>query len=273
MLYWPLVNFVTTTLYILMLITLPFSRIYSAVFLFALIGFWSRLPGVAIPSPLYILYLADFIDFFTVIITIHLGPMEGAVFSFSLNIVSRMCGNFPYWMGVIKDSAAQAIACFAVPLIYSLSGGNIVMTMTIYTVLRALLFFPMRIIPDGTSWVYFIFYDMIGATIAMTGINIFYAKIFGSYIDSLLQQGLKFNWMFFLIITAIIYVLRKKAAKQTEQRFKSIPSQIFEISSLFIKRFLTKKEDKKKRQSSYNEQEMMEIKQAVVGYDNNKKWN
>lgn len=44
------------------------------------------------PHLFYILYLADFVDFFSLIVAVNVGGPIGAVFAFSMNMVSQMCG-------------------------------------------------------------------------------------------------------------------------------------------------------------------------------------
>ena len=67
--HWPVALFITAVLYILTIVCLPFNQTYSTLFMFAIISFWSRLPGVGIPSPMLFLYFMDVIDFFSVIIS------------------------------------------------------------------------------------------------------------------------------------------------------------------------------------------------------------
>ena len=78
---WPIIIVTTITLYALTILTLPFNAIYATILLFSLISFWSRLPGVCIYEPVSIIYLMDFVDIFSIIIAIYIGPAQGATFS------------------------------------------------------------------------------------------------------------------------------------------------------------------------------------------------
>lgn len=95
MLNWPLILFTTLTLYILIILCLPFSALYATIFLFALIAFWSRMPGVGVPHPFYILYNADVVDIFTLLISINVGIFPAIVFTVFCNMWSRMVGVYP----------------------------------------------------------------------------------------------------------------------------------------------------------------------------------
>lgn len=202
-LYWPAIIVITIVLYVLTLVFLPFNSTYSTVFLFGLVSFWSRLPGVGMPSPLYILYLADFVDFFSLIVAVNLGGFYGGVFSVVLNLGSRACGVYPTWMGVAKDSIAQFVTCLIIPFVYIAVGQDIFLAMIWYSIIRLLMFFPLRILPVETSFPQFLVL-MVASGSAVLAINAVYAKLFGNFFDGLLQKGVQFSWILFLIVTVVI---------------------------------------------------------------------
>jgi len=194
---------VTTVLYALIIINLPFNPVASTIFLFAIISYWSRLPGVGIPSPFFILYLADLVDLFSLLIAVNLGGIYGAIFSLFGNIGSRMAGITPYWSGVMKDGIIQFFICLIIPFIYSATGGNIVMTMMIYTIIRRMGFIVLWLIyPDLSLGEFCVIW--VGVTFASLTINAFYAKYFGGFFDGLLQSGVSFNWPMFIFVTIIV---------------------------------------------------------------------
>lgn len=205
MLNWPLVIVSTLVLYILTLITLPFSPANASVFLFAIVALWSRLPGVGMPSPLYILYLADMVDLFSMIVAINVGSVQGVIFTICLNLGSRAMGVFPTWISVVKDAIGQSVACLVIPFIYTAIGGNIVMAMVWYTVIRMLMLFPLRLLPVEVSFPQFLML-LPAAGAAQILINGFYAKLFGNFFNNLMQKGVEFNWILFLAVTVVILV-------------------------------------------------------------------
>jgi hypothetical protein len=206
--FWPLVIFVTVILYGLLLLFLPFSPQAATIMLFSIISFWSRLPGVGIPSPFYILYLTDLVDFFSMILAINIGGIPAAIFTFLINMVSRAAGNFPNWIAVFDDAVAQALVCLIIPFVHVLTGGDILVTMVWYSVLRLIVNIPIiMLIPDGTSLPRLIV-EVIVSGSALIAINAFYARLFGNFFDSLLKGGVEFSWILFLLVTIVIFLFR-----------------------------------------------------------------
>jgi hypothetical protein len=205
MLNWPLVLVYTALLYALMLVTLPFNQAYASIFLFQIIAFWSRLPGVGMPHPLYILYAADVIDIFSCIVAINIGGIEGAIFSFAGNLISRACGVFPSWTLVMEDTISQGLTCLVIPFINAAIGGNILVSIVIYSILRCVFAMPMDWFTYNVPRVQWIIEWILGIVV-LFGVNIFYAKIFGNFFNGLLVKGVEFNWILFIFATLVIII-------------------------------------------------------------------
>jgi hypothetical protein len=203
--FWPIVFLFTGILYLLLLLFLPFSSEWATVMLFAIISFWSRLPGVGMPSPFYVLYLADFVDFFSLIVAVNIGGLAGGIFAFSLNMLSRLVGVYPGWILVTKDAISQFFVCLIIPFIHVALGGDIFISMIWYSILRILMFFPLRLLPNELPFPQALV-NIIGGGIAVLFINASYARLFGKFFDGILEQGISFNWLLFLIVTAVILV-------------------------------------------------------------------
>lgn len=224
-LHWSLVWPISIGLYALSLLLIPLSITYSMVFLFALFGFWSRLPGVGIPTPFYLFYLMDFVDFFSLVVAVNIGGIQGALFSAFLNLSSRMCGITPAWVGVAKDTVAQFMVCLIIPFVYTWTGSGIVMGMVWYTILRLIMFFPMQVFFPTRSWTSFLTDVIICLPLAIF-INVFYAKILGNFLTETLQQGVAFNWTLFIIATVVMLcILFMKHSKKLLNKGKSIISK------------------------------------------------
>ncbi|MCB9359396.1 hypothetical protein H6503_05675 [Candidatus Woesearchaeota archaeon] len=200
---WPVIITVTVINYAMIILLLPFNPVLATVFLFGLIGFWSRLPGAGINDPLFIFYATDLVDIFALIITINLGWPVAAAFVWIVNTLPRLAGIYPPWSAIIEDNAAQSITCMITPLIYSITG-DILVTMAVYTTVRNLIMLPTSyflrprpFIEWAASWVAWF--------IAIYLVNTFYAKIFGGYFDSLLQNGASFDWILFLFASIVIF--------------------------------------------------------------------
>jgi len=205
MLNWPLIIATTVVLYVFILIMLPFNILYATVALFMLIAFWSRLLGVSIPHPFFILYHTDLVDLFALILAINLGPGPAIFVVFFGNLWSRACGVYPEWGAVFSDTLSMSTTCLLSPLFFALTGGDILMTMIIFTFVRFLLwqpfdmlFFPVSIAQKVMMWIV--------ELPAMMIINSLYAQFFGGFLDGLLQSGAVFSWPLFFIATIVILV-------------------------------------------------------------------
>jgi Sec-independent protein translocase protein TatA len=205
MLNWPIIITVTGISYLLMILFLPFNPLYATIILFGIIAFWSRLPGVGMYSPFYILYFLDFVDFFSLILAVHIGGFQAAIFSATINLGSRMVGVTPSWLGVFKDTIAQFLTCLIIPYIHVLTGGDIFISMIWYSVIRLLWFFPMRLLPVETSFPQFLSILVVGEG-SLIIINGLYVKLFGGFLNRLLLSGATFSWVLFLFVTAVILV-------------------------------------------------------------------
>jgi hypothetical protein len=208
MINWPIVLMTTVVLYALTILSLPFSAVYASVFLFAIIAFWSRLPGVGIPHPLFILYNTDFVDLFALLLAINLGPHWGIAMVIFGNVWSRVAGVHPEWGAIGSDTGSMSLACLAAPLCHSLMGGDILMTMIAFTTIRWILWQPMDLIFWPQVWGnigHKIMLTLVGAP-SLFLINIFYTQIFGDFFDNLLKAGVQFNWILFFFVTIVITI-------------------------------------------------------------------
>jgi hypothetical protein len=203
---WPLVISITVFLYSLILLFFPFSTAAASTVLLVLIGFWSRLPGVGFMSPFQLLHIADMVDFICIIIAINIGGVQAAVISVFLNLSSRLCGITPGWILVLKDTIAQFAVCLIIPFIHIVTGESILMTIVWYSLLRLIMFFPIRFItPPINPFPQFVINMIIGAFLLFL-VNITYAKIFGWAFESMLGTQAGFNWLIFLIATVVILI-------------------------------------------------------------------
>lgn len=205
-LHWPFVIATTAVLYVLILISLPFNSELSTIFLFALIAYWSRLPGCGIPSPFFILYQMDIVDMLSMLISIHVSPFTGAIFSIFGNMWSRIAGITPYFSGVVKDSVIMAIICLITPWLYVLSGHDVFMCMMLFTIIRRIGFIILWFaypVPGPAQFVVM----WTGVTFVTLTINAFYARYFGPFFDSLLNKGVVFNWPLFIFATIVVVTL------------------------------------------------------------------
>lgn len=266
---WPLVLSTTVILYVLILVTLPFNAVYATVFLFTLIGFWSRLPGVGIIHPFYILYLMDLIDIFTVVIAVNLGGLYGGVYALFGNLWSRACGVYPEWNGIISDSFAQFFAALVLPLFHAAMGGDVLVSIIIFSFLRLAFIIPLDQIFYRIPFVKYVIEIVLGGG-ALLLINVLYAKIFGSFFDNLMQKGVQFSWVLFLFATIVILVFYisvfgKKSSKK-QNPVKNV-AKIMHAQKNKLAMNKKKNVHKRKVENSKEVDDMMEIKRNL-GNDN-----
>lgn len=215
--HWPIVFVTSIVLYVLMLVTLPFNSRTSMVFLFLLIAFWSRLPGVGIPSPMFALYHLDLVDLFSLIVAVNVGGLAGAMFALFGNIVSRAAGIFPTWQGVMNDAISQAIICLFIPIIHAYTG-SIFTSMVIYTIIRRLGFIVGYFVYPQAPFFYYFLVLWPGSTFISLTVNGFYSRYFGNYFNGLMQSGVKFNFVLFVIATVIMFTMwRLMIGKRTHK--------------------------------------------------------
>ena len=175
---WPLVFLTTVSLYVFIIVLLPFNPLYATLLLFTLIGYWSRIPGVGIHHPFFILYQMDVIDIFMILIAINLGPVPAIIFIWFCNMVSRVAGVYPDWSGVVQDGILLTITALVAPLLNIIVGGNLIAIVTIYSVFRPIGFFLFNFIWPRMSWPQRVITSIVaGGEVFL--INIFYAKLFG----------------------------------------------------------------------------------------------
>ncbi|MCB9359556.1 hypothetical protein H6503_06515 [Candidatus Woesearchaeota archaeon] len=189
-----------------MIALLPFSITGSVILLFTLIAFWSRLPGIAIATPLWILYMIDLVDLFSMIVAINVGGFAGAVIAAFCNLVPRIAGITPPWSDVIKDTIIQPMICLVIPFIYSFVQ-DLAACMVIYTLLRQLGFFIANFVyPEHGSFPQFLVI-FVSYTSTQTFINYLYGKYFGGFFDGLLNSGVSFNiWLLLFATACLIFV-------------------------------------------------------------------
>ncbi len=225
---WPLIIGTTGLIYLLIILTLPISNVAATIMLFSLIAFWSRLPGVCIYEPISIIYLTDFVDIFSIIIAIFVGPLEGATFSLIWNLYPRLCGPYHTWPALMKDAGIQAILYLLCPLFFAITG-SLATVVAIYSILRLFLFWVVSIFLPTRGFVEQTVRLVISG-VALFFINMLYVKIFGNFFTNLLEKGATFSWTLFLISTVIILIFSifvlgfspKKTSKKIGKRIVKI---------------------------------------------------
>lgn len=257
---WPLIIVTTIVLYVLTILFLPLSTVYATIMLFSLIAFWSQLPGFCIMEPVRFLYMMDFVDIFSVIIAIYVGPFQAAGFALFWNVYPRLCGAYLSYIAIIKDGLAQAILCFFVPVFFAITGGDLLMVVIIFSILRLPLFFLLCLIVPHRSIPEQLFHIAVAGA-AVLIINSFYAKIFGDFFSSLLFKGASFSWILFLVATIVILVFAITVFGFSPKRAASqVGGNLFRMAR---KRRRKKKQTQESQHHSREMDEMKRIKESI----------
>jgi len=251
-LQWPVVLVTTIALYALVILNLPLSNVRATIFLFALIAFWSRLPGVGIPHPFWILYNLDLVDVFTIIISINVGPLQAATFAFSINMWSRVCGCYPDWMGLTKDAIFQSFLALFLPFLYGATQSLAFITV-FFTLGRSVLYLTVGMLIPHRSFPNQIMTE-IQFQSSLIFINLFYVSIFGNYFGKLLQKGISFSWSLFLFATAVIFVFYITFYRNPHKKKKNILKKV-------VKAAVNKKNENIKKPDS-DQDDMKFVKEA-----------
>lgn len=261
MINWPLVLLTTAILYVLTIVTLPFNSVYATVFLFSIIAFWSRLPGVGIPHPLFILYNTDVVDLFALLFTINIGPHAGIALVIFGNIWSRFCGVHPEWGAVLSDTGSLSVACLVAPFLNNIFEGDILVTMIAFTVVRWIMWQPMDLIFWPQVWaniMHKISLTLIGFPVIIL-INGFYAKLFGDFFSNLLKAGVVFNWMLFFFVTAVIIIFYGSVFGFSKFQTKAVRKTVKHV----IKKAIPAKSAKNAHDDSKELDEMRRIRDQI----------
>ena len=95
--------------------------------------------------------------------------------------------------------------CLYVIILNVVAGGDLVLVILIYSVVRPIYFFLMNFLWPRSSVIERLI-TSIGAGFCVFIINAFYAKLFGSFFENLLQKGVAFSWTLFLFASLVILI-------------------------------------------------------------------
>jgi len=199
------------------------------------------LPGVGIPHPLFILYNTDFVDLFALLLTVNLGVHWGIALVVFGNMWSRLCGVHPEWGAVMSDTLSLSTSCLFMPWIHPLVGGNILMSMIVFTGIRWVFWQVYDVFVWPQVWANFmhkVMLTLIGVPVIFA-INAFYAKVFGNFFDNLLKSGVVFNWILFFFVTAVITIFYLSVFGFSKKHSKAVKKTVRKV----IKRRIIKTKD------------------------------
>jgi len=199
---WKPLFMTTIAMYLLVIILWIFQSHYATIVLIGILCLWSRIPCMMSMFTKDV----DVIDFFVVFLAINLGGVFAGFFGMFMMFFSRIFGPGEPLDYTVKDSIAFLFGGLMTPLFYFLTGGNILLTMYLFTIFGRYGIYLLIdfIFIKGMFWT-----DM-GFVVA--GIPIAYfsntilTSIFGDYLTTLFDSGLKLDLGLFLFVTVVIGV-------------------------------------------------------------------
>jgi hypothetical protein len=191
----------TIVLYLLVLLLAFPAPIAATVLLFAIIAIWSRVPC----------FISEFtkdleiVDFTTVVVTIYVGPVVGALFGSGIILGTRLFGPTEMLSYTIRDSICFFFGAFAASFMFAVTGGNVLVTMFSLTFVRYTLYPVLGLLFSPGLFVLDAIILSVSAPVAIMS-NLFLVKVFGNSFDTMFEAGATLNWWLFLFVTVIIAV-------------------------------------------------------------------
>ena len=208
-------------LFLFSLFLIPFNTTLSTLFMFAVVGLWSRVPA----------FLSSFtkdseiIDFLSFVISISLGGLAGGLFGCLLMLFSRIFAPLEYPGYTIKDAVALFVSGISAPFIFFLTGGNMLLSMYGFTVVRYIIYILLTAFFEPQWMMLELGYCFLGIFTSYLS-NTIMISVFGDFTTNILKTGIGFNFsifvfifivLFFVFFTKIIEILKfkKKPSKKT----------------------------------------------------------
>jgi hypothetical protein len=211
---WKPIKVVSVIMYSLVLLMFPFSQFWATIMLFALICFWSRIPA------LISMFTKEFevIDFFTVMIAIHVNGLFAAVFGAFLMMFTRIFGPREWFIFTVKNSIGIFIGGLLTPLFYSLTGSALY-TMYCFTIVRYILLIITTIIIEPEYLMLEIGISSVAIFMAFF-LNTVIMKTFEPVLNRVMASGVVFDWSIFFFATIVIgfFYASSRIAKLLEAR-------------------------------------------------------
>ncbi|MBW3003485.1 hypothetical protein KY337_02895 [Candidatus Woesearchaeota archaeon] len=195
---WKPLKWVSGAIYAIVVLLAPLSSFWSVIFLFGLISLWSRVPCLVSKFTKDL----DVIDFFVVMLGIHVGGTFGGIFGATTMMFSRIFGPREWFLYTVKDSISIMICGFMTPVFYAIFG-NALHCLYAFTILRWALYLLLTA---------FIEPHYMGLEIGLCTIgsvksyiyNTFVMKTFEPHLLKVFEGGLHFSWTLFLFATAVV---------------------------------------------------------------------
>jgi len=220
---WKPLKVVSLIIYILVILLIPISQFWSVIILFALIALWSRVPCLV---SMFTKDL-DVVDFFTVMLAIHVGGLFGGIFGFIVMMFSRLFGPNEWFLYTLKDAISIMVSGFLAPLFYNLFGSAL-LTLYAFTITRWVLYLGLTALIEP---------EYMGLELGLCSIgtlksylyNTFVMKTFEGALLGVFAGGVHFSIGLFMVATGVIagFYVVGKVAKLLEKVFPRTEDKLF----------------------------------------------
>jgi hypothetical protein len=191
----------------------------ATLMLFGIVALWSRVPAMMT------MFTRDteVVDFFTVIIALHMGPLIAAFFGSGMILFSRIFGPLEDLDYTIKESILFFVGAFFSYYVYTWFGASIMVTMFSFTFIRYSLAPVLDLVTTPGKVFLTLIILTVSAPIAVIS-NLLLVNIFGESLDVIFAKGAVISWELLLFVTVIIvgfFLVSKFMFNEEQKRVES----------------------------------------------------
>ncbi|MBT3298563.1 hypothetical protein HN385_06560 [archaeon] len=221
---WKPLKVVSFIMYILVVMLIPISQFWSVILLFALICLWSRIPCLI---SMFTKDL-DVIDFFVVMLAIHVGGIFAGIFGFTIMMFSRIFGPREWFLYTFKDATSMMICGFMTPLFYATTGSSALLSLYAFTITRWIIYLFLTVILEPEAMGLELSLCTLGSLKSYL-YNTFVMKSFEKHLEKVFLGGVHFSIGLFLAATAVvgIFLLISKFGKHLSYIFPKTEEPMF----------------------------------------------
>jgi len=219
---WKPLYYTSIGLFIISIVSFPFSSTWSIIIVLFLVSLWSRIPGFIH----FIFNQLSLNDFFIFIISAHVNGLIGGLFGVSTMLAGQFFGPNTWPPYTFRSCVSYFVGGLSVPLILNFTGGvNIAALFAFEGVSYAIYYLLVILFWRGE----------IGLEIAILPVVIFFdfflnsiwLKSFGVFLDKLVTGGISSGWPFLIFAGIILgFILLAKNSKKVGDFLESLWSRI-----------------------------------------------
>ncbi len=198
---WKPLQRTTVVMYLLvLLLAFPAPKL-ATLLLFAIVALWSRVPAMMTMFTRDV----EVVDFFTVIISLNMGPLIGGIFGAGLILFSRIFGPLEDLDYTFKESICFFVGAFFSYYVYALTGANVMITMFSFTFVRYAFYPVLDLLATPNKVFLTLIILTVSAPVAVVS-NLLWVNLFGDALNRIFEKGAVLSWELLLFVTSAILV-------------------------------------------------------------------